>query len=624
MSLFPTLHGTIRTAEALIAAGDLNGALAAIEAQIVSWSAIPALTQNSIWGSRELDRLIAEIGELISRDAPVHFDVRLPVRDRARPRDVYLFTWAATGGHVRVAGDMIRSAPDREGIVLLTEQRTALSDDLFEAIATPRERMLVLPELPLRQRTRALMSMLEQLSPDRLFLFNHHHDCCIIAAARPAAARKIFYVHHCDFSPALGVFHSAAVHLDVTPRLYSFCRSVLGIENKFAPLVAPDLGPRAVSRTGRISEPVLATCGSSIKYDLGYRIPYHKVVAELLGRTNAKLYHIGELRPDQLAGIRAELQLRGVTEDRWIHVPFVASVWRALAELSVDLYINSFPQRGARVAVEVMGSGTPAVWHLSDPRNAAVDLNLAYPGALSWRNAEELIGIVSNLDYDWIRSQGEAARAHYERLHNPRILAGLSASDFEDACACPSAHRSFAYEFQHLEQSWHLLADRGAAERVSSSTTDSPLPRTNNSFFPPLESLSHHFALTPGELLKPPNSQAAVVKALLVEALANVEIDCGKYAQQNPDLLFAYGDNREELARHFRTQGYFEGRAFPVANFDPEYYSAANPKVLLGSERWQARDFESHYVREGMGEFRSPNATSAQSAADWKALLTAR
>lgn len=623
MPRFPTLHGTIRDAEALIAAGDLGAALEAIEAQVVSWSAMPALTQNALWGSRELDRLVSRIGKLVSHDAPVPLDVRVPPSDRAVARDVYLFTWAASGGHVRVGGDLIRSATEREAIVVLTEQRTAVDAELFEAVATPPERVIVLPELPQRARTRALIGLLEQLRPDRLFLLNHHHDCSIIAAAQPAAARQIIYVHHGDFSPALGVFHPTAVHLDVTPRLYSFCRSVLGLRNKFAPLAAPDLGARSIVDRGKITQPVLATCGSSIKYDLSYRLPYHKVVAELLAETGAKLYHIGELRPDQLAEIRAELRARAVGEDRWVHIPAVRSVWRSLAELNVDLYINSFPQRGARVAVEVMGSGTPAVWHLGGTRNADVDLNLAYPEALSWRDAGELIEIVSNLDGDWIRRQARAARAHYERSHAPRVLEQLVASDFDAVVGCsPSPHRCFAYEFDHLEESWHRLAARAERESEARPRDDSAPSRAGSSYFPSLRRFCEHFGLSTDELLKPSTSHAAVIKTLIVNALHGVEIDVDKYAQQNPDLVFAFGDNLAEIARHFRTQGYFEGRPFPVSDFDAEYYSAANPDVLAGRERWEPRDLEAHYLQEGMASFRPPNRSSAQSAADWKNALS--
>lgn len=624
MSQFPTLHSTLRTAEALVAAGDLGGALAEIEAQIVSWSAIPALTQNAIWGSRELDRLVAAIGELISRDAPVDLDIHVPSLDGTRARDVFLFTWAASGGHVRVAGDLIRSAPDREGIVVLTEQRTPLTSEIFEAFATSRERVLVLPNLPLRARTRALIGLLEQLRADRLFLFNHHHDCSIIASARPAAARKMFYVHHCDFSPALGVFHSDAVHLDVTPRLYSFCRETLGIENKFLPLVAQDLGPRGFVGRSEISEPVLATCGSSIKYDLNYQTPYHKVVAELLARTSAKLYHIGELRPDQLAQIRTQLRLLGISETRWIYLPFVPSVWRALQELNVDLYISSFPHGGARVAIEVMGSGTPAVWHLSAPRNGPADLNLAYQGALSWQNAGQLIGIVTNLTSDWIRTQGSAARAHYECLHAPSVLERINWCEFEDAGDCtPLVHRSFAYEFEHLEQSWHRLAEQGRSRNQTASNS-LPLNVTSNSYFPMLQDLCEHFDLAADELLKPSTPRARVVKALITDALESVDIDADKYARNNPDLLFAYGNDRGEIARHFQTQGYFEDRAFPVANFDAEYYRATNPDIAMGSENWEARDLESHYVSAGIREFRPPNESSAPSAAAWKNALASR
>jgi hypothetical protein len=207
-----------------------------------------------------------------------------------------------------------------------------------------------------------------------------------------------------------------------------------------------------------IDIPVLATCGYEIKYDLSYRYPYHKVVAEVLARTGAKLYHIGPLSQVQLERVQHELKNAGIAKDQWIHITYVSSVWKAMEELRVDLYINSFPLRGARVAVEIMGSGTPAVWHLSDKLHQSADLHLSYPEASAWSTPDELVEIVLNLTPDWLEKQRNAARTHYKRVHHPIILENMIKEDFlVTKGADMRDKRLFAFEFQHLEDSWHRL-----------------------------------------------------------------------------------------------------------------------------------------------------------------------
>ena len=465
MKSFPPLSETVRRAETAFAAGDYESVLELVSNQITGWRTVPELTNNAIWGSAELDLLANRVGEALAREAPGAVAFNVPSPDAERPRDVYLFTRTETGGHVRVAGDFIEAASDRESFVVLTAQPNQQIPPRFPQLAaTPLERIICLPELDWLARTRSLRALLKHLQPDRVFLFNHHADASIIAAATPSVARRTYYVHCGDFQPALGVFLPHVTHLDLTPRACTFCRAVLAIDATYVPLVAPDLGRRPLVQTNRA--PVLATCGSPSKYDLSYRLPYDQIIAGLLSRTDATHYHLGYLHPPQLSQIKATLQQANVAPERWINIVSVPSVWRALDELNVDLYINSFPQRGARVAVEVMGSGTPAVWHLTGPHHHAADLHLAYPEAHSWSTLDELVGIVRGLHPEWIREQGVAARAQYDRVHHPTRLARAIAADFNGVTDdLPRTDRLFAFEFQHLQRSWHRLSEIADAQR---------------------------------------------------------------------------------------------------------------------------------------------------------------
>jgi hypothetical protein len=132
--------------------------------------------------------------------------------------------------------------------------------------------------------------------------------------------------------------------------------------------------------------------------------------------------------------LRAALERQGVASDRLLLVTSVSSLWRALEDFAVDLYIGSFPLRGARASVEVMGSGTPAVWHVAGEASRFHDTHMKSPEAAEWRKIGDLLDILRSIDADWLRRQSQAARRHYEARHHPRILADcLSAPGLRSA-----------------------------------------------------------------------------------------------------------------------------------------------------------------------------------------------
>ncbi|MDB5073597.1 MAG: hypothetical protein JWM87_4708, partial [Candidatus Eremiobacteraeota bacterium] len=55
---------------------------------------------------------------------------------------------------------------------------------------------------------------------------------------------------------------------------------------------------------------------------------------------------------------------------------------------------------------------------------------------------------------------GDAARAHYERVHYPPVLAALAHDGFRSGAAVTSGgERTFSFEFEHFERSWHRLTN---------------------------------------------------------------------------------------------------------------------------------------------------------------------
>jgi hypothetical protein len=136
----------------------------------------------------------------------------------------------------------------------------------------------------------------------------------------------------------------------------------------------------------------------------------------------------------------------------------VSSVWRTLDEQRVDLYIGSFPDRGARASVEAMGSATPALWHLSGERSRFHDTHMKYPEAAVWADIEGLVAIIRMIDAPWLRRQSAAARRHYEYYHHPNILARQLAAP-SIGTAAPPEHadgpdQPKPISFEELPISW--------------------------------------------------------------------------------------------------------------------------------------------------------------------------
>jgi hypothetical protein len=151
----------------------------------------------------------------------------------------------------------------------------------------------------------------------------------------------------------------------------------------------------------------------------------------------------------------------------------------------VDVYLGSFPVRGARAAVEVMGSGTPALWHVESDASAYHDTHMAYPDAEVWRTPEDLAALLARADGAWLRAQARAARGHFERSHDARApdLAAFLAGE-SDAARTPPDAAAFvgAPVVRGLVESWHAAQEAraecsGLRERLARLEAARPLWR---------------------------------------------------------------------------------------------------------------------------------------------------
>jgi hypothetical protein len=429
--------------------GDLDSALRAIH-RMVDQVVLEPVNTARIFGSKELDDLCQEVGRL--RSEQLELPPPAP-RPGAQKVNVYVASRLhASGGHTAAMGDIIRLGPAARSIVLLTgvggPTDHAAVQHRFESIANiefdyaPRGSHI--------DKLDWLMRKLRELAPADVWLFNHHQDSVAIAAVQPNAGYRLRYFHHGDHNLCLGVHLAYGDHIDTHPMGFHVCREQLGMAtNRYLPLAAKDQGTRAAS--GRSPGQPLITCTAAgfNKIEVPYFINYTEVVPGLVKASGGRHLHIGPLSTSARRKIRSGLRKLGLPESAFVYLPYVPSVWNAMHQYQVDFYVASFPYGGARTLLEVMGAGIPVAAHSHCASRLLGGFDMAYEGALIWREPEQLYDYVKKLQPADLAAQAILARRRYEQFHSEAALRQALA---DDAAPLQSPPLIGAYAPDHLQQ----------------------------------------------------------------------------------------------------------------------------------------------------------------------------
>lgn len=430
--------------ESSILDGNLDLALVLVHDFVATIISEPLCTSH-VFGSETLDRLCLQIGRASLAKTRMNFPLLSPVAG-ARTCAYVVSKLQKSGGHTRLILDFIHARPDLSHLVLSTEI-DGKSDMGFLQEAFSKQgavSMEIAPGKGLADRLSWLQQRLVTISPERTYLFNHHQDCVAVAAITPDIGLEGYFYHHGDHHLCLGVHQPHLKHIDPHPMGYYNCRGCLGIDNIYLPLTVADKGCRPSMPF--LSKDRLTTCtaAKSNKVEIPYYVSYVEVIPRLLKATGGKHIHIGKLTPWALFKLRRSLRQHGIDRSQFVYIPWVPSVWKALQSHSVDLYIASFPYGGGLTLIEAMGAGIPVAIHrhMTSPILSGIDL--AYPGAFSWRDPKDLIDYCAFVTNDQLTRDSLAGREHYLRFHTDRSLVDFVNDPSSQGSVCARQSSEFS------------------------------------------------------------------------------------------------------------------------------------------------------------------------------------
>jgi hypothetical protein len=435
--------------KASLSENDLDSALYSLQLLVDQIFCEPINTAQ-IFGSKLLDDLCQEIGannwqklrsEILSLPS-----VKKQYNDNENIVIYVVSKLQASGGHTAALADIIRLASPARTVILVTgiggvtdhiaiQHRFASISNLSFEYA-PRGKHI--------DKLDWLQRRILALTPSDVWLFNHHQDSVAIAAIQPDAGYRLHFYHHGDHHLCLGVHLQYADHVDIHPMGYHYCRDELNIKNnRYLPMAVEDMGDRLETSQFKCgSDLVTCTAAGFNKVEVPYFIQYVDVIPELLHASGGKHIHIGRLTKLALRRILSGIRKLGLHDSTFIYIPFVPSVWKALHEYKVDLYITSFPYGGARTLIEAMGAGVPVAIHNHCTSRLLGTFDMAYEGVLVWRSPRELYDFVKNIDTATLKNLSKLARSRYLDFHSEEILK-KALEDNAESLQAPSLYEGY-------------------------------------------------------------------------------------------------------------------------------------------------------------------------------------
>lgn len=419
-----SVRSLIRRAETALDGGSVNVALRLVHNFVERIVTEPICTAQ-VFASRDLDQLCLRIGRhnLASLVTPQNNSFS---GGKNGSTVVYLVSrLQRSGGHSRLVQDFIRAQPEKKHLILSTEVGGPSDIEFFSKLfaAVESVRFVRAPGGNFEARLSWLQSTLLTSRPEHVYLFNHHQDSVAAAALVPELRLMGSFCHHGDHHLCLGVHLNHLTHIDLHPMGFHYCRDQLGVDNRYLPLTFEDKHHLPVQTEFMHGELLTtATAARSNKVEIPYYVSYLDTIPRVLKVTGGRHIHIGKLTPWALRRIYNQMRKQDVQKDRFVYIDWTPSVWKALQEHEVDVYIASFPYGAGLTLIEAMGAGIPVIMHQHMYSRVLSGLELAYPEAFSWADPEDLLTYLEALEPESLQHEKCLARERYEAFHHPEML----------------------------------------------------------------------------------------------------------------------------------------------------------------------------------------------------------
>lgn len=417
-------------------------------------------TLTRLFGSARLDELCLKIGRAA---VPA-----IPSDGGTRETSVYVASHlAGHGGHTHVLESAVMADATARRVILLTDMFNHADVETLRQRFERTCEFRAAPHGSLPAKLKWLSEQLLELQPQNILLFNHHEDAVMIAAMAHWLGRSsVFFIHHADTNLCYGANLPGAVHIDLHNIGFECCRDFEGIkDNVYLPLSIKEKKFRDPDFNFK-AKGVLRTCssGSYNKFSGRYAFQYIDLIVLRFKAEAGTHLHIGGIPPQELERLRSVLVAADIDPDRFVHVPWVESVWTTLVDRNVDLYISSFPLSGGLATVEAMGSGTPILAHRSDMSRFHGGVDVMYPSVLTWRNAREFEAAIAGVTAERLQLDSREATDWFRKHHSLKVMGeqlNLILAGKGTEVQPPALHE---HTFDRLEQYQHFASLSGGPE----------------------------------------------------------------------------------------------------------------------------------------------------------------
>lgn len=414
-------------------------------------------TFKGLYYSEYIDSLAATLGCIFRMHRPeyvqnvVHDNVMCIVVNTLKPKG---------GGIFREMVEFIDMFRGWD-VHLISTERTPSDEGYQEALSGYSNLTLYIMQAGFDKKLEELSSLISNISPSRMYLYDSHDDLYPFAAIQPGPCVNI-----CLFSYDHGfVSGISSPNLDniisKRPLDYEMLSNRFGDKVMYIPA-----WNRSSSRPDFIYKPfnghdkLITACGAARFYKLQstYGISYVDAVLAILARTGGQHFHYGPMPDEELERIQSFISENGLREDAFIYTQWAEDPVALLTDNHVDLFLEPFPIVSYKITMDVQMCGIPILAYNGLTRMSIVDFT--YPDSLKWSSKSELLDIVSSLDSETLMRHSVKSKEYFLSHHSSDAVGGYYLSNtsapIELGWRSTDNHVREILEFERMYQNGHI------------------------------------------------------------------------------------------------------------------------------------------------------------------------